>query len=232
MKRVLIMVISSQQPPYDKMADTSQETWDSIEVDGVETVFYFGGPKKPNTVKRIYFDINESYRAMNPKTVEAFKWALENKNFDYVARINSSTYVNKNALINYVQQLPEKNVFNGLVVDCESPWVWGAFFILSKDVVRQYVDNSNYIDYNLMDDLAISKLMNKLGVEPSRGIGCSIDRAGDKWRAICYGTESFEFTDFADIVKAKDHWAFRCKQDLNRSQDEFVMRELFKNLHS
>lgn len=233
MKRVLIMVISSQQPPYDKMADTSQETWDSIEVDGVDAIFYFGSPVRPFTDKRIYLGYKEGYHVMSHKTVDAFWWALENKEFDYIARINSSTYVNKKSLLKYAQTLPEENVFNGLIVEGDAyHWLWGPFFILSKDVVQKYVDNAHLIDHSVMDDMAISKLMHQLGVNPSCGIGCSIDRSGDKWRAICYGTESFEFSQFSDIIKAKDHWAFRVKQDLDRSQDEYIMRELFKNLNS
>lgn len=234
MKKVLIMVISSQHLPYDKMADTSSETWDSIQVEGVETVFYFGAPLKDNTGNRIYFDIPEAYRTMSSKTMYAFQWALENKEFDYVARINSSTYVNKKALIEHVQSLPNEKVFKGMVVKSGSSesndWIWGAFFLLSADVVRKALQNKSLLDRSLMDDVGLSRLLNGIGIYPSDGMGCSIDRNGDKWRAICYGSESFEFTDFADIVKAKQHWGFRVKQDLDRTQDEFVMRELFKYL--
>lgn len=226
------MVISSQLDPYGKMANTSEETWDSIEVPGVDSVFYFGGPVRPNTNKRIYFDFKEAYNVMSLKTVEAFKWALANKEFDYIARVNSSTYVKKDSLIEYVQTLPGNNVFNGLVVDGEkSNWVWGPFFILSKDVVEAVVKNEAKIDHRVMDDVGLSKLIIGLGISPSRGIGCSIDRSADKWRAICYGTESFEFTDFSDIVRAKDHWGFRVKQDLDRSQDEYVMWQLFQKFN-
>lgn len=226
------MVISSQLDPYGKMADTSNETWDSIDVPGVDSVFYFGGPVKPNTSKRIYFDFKEGYNVMSLKTVEAFKWALANKDFDYIARVNSSTYVKKDSLSEYVQTLPENNVFNGLVVDvAESPWIWGPFFLLSKDVVKAVIENEHKIDHRVMDDVGLSKLITGLGIAPSRGIGCSIDRSGYKWRAICYGTESFEFADFSDMVKAKDHWGFRVKQDLDRNQDEYVMRQLFQKFN-
>jgi hypothetical protein len=55
MKRVLILVVSSQNPPYDRMYQTSCETWDSIDVPGVETVYYFSEPMQPNTDTEIYF---------------------------------------------------------------------------------------------------------------------------------------------------------------------------------
>ncbi len=224
------MVISSQYPPYDKMVDTSESTWGSVQVEGCDAFFYFGNPVKQNLGGRIYFDVNEGYHTMSLKTVEAFKWALATQDFQYLARVNSSTYVKKDSLLNYVQKLPDEKVFDGLVVDGPNSFVWGPFFILSRDMVELIVAHEHLIDHSVMDDVGLSKLLMKdLGIQPSRGIGCSIDKNGDKWRAICYGTESFEFTDFADIIKAKDHWGFRCKQDLNRDQDEYIMRELFKH---
>lgn len=230
MKHVLIMVISSQQPPYDKMVDTSESTWASVPVEGCDAFFYFGNPVRQNLGDRIYFDVNEGYHTMSLKTVEAFKWALETQKFDYIARVNSSTYVKKDSLLDYVQKLPNEKVFDGLVVDGVKLWVWGCFFILSRDVVQMVVDNANLIDYSVMDDVGMSKLLiDNLGIHPSRGIGCSIDKNGDKWRAICYGTESFEFENFSDIVKAKSHWGFRVKQDLNRDEDEYIMKQLFKH---
>lgn len=237
MKHVLIMVVSSQEPPYNRMADTQKETWDSIPVNNCETFFYFGGgEKKEHDGYNLYFDIPESYHNMTIKTVRAFEWVLENAYpFDYVARVNSSTYVNKKKLVEYVQTLPDKKVFNGLVVKgngtYQNDWCWGPFFILSTDVVRKIVRNQKLLNRQVMDDLAISGLLTSLGVPPTSGMGCSIDKSSeDKWRAICYGSESFEFTDFSEITKAKDHWAFRCKQDHDRFQDRYVMLEIFKHL--
>jgi mRNA degradation ribonuclease J1/J2 len=61
MKRILILTIGCSLEPWSVMAKTSQDTWDSVKVDGIDTVFYFGSPVKPNTDKEIYFDIEESY---------------------------------------------------------------------------------------------------------------------------------------------------------------------------
>ena len=49
MKKVLILVLSCETPPYNKMVDTSKSTWDSIEVDGVETIYYFGNHNDKRT---------------------------------------------------------------------------------------------------------------------------------------------------------------------------------------
>ena len=234
MKTILILVISSQDHPYGKMIETSMQTWDSINVDGVQTVFYCGNPVKENTEKIIYFPLQETLHTMGQKTLLAFQWALDNKTFDYVARVNSSCYVNKKALIKYIQSLPDKNVFAGLGVAASTTrdkWIWGGGqFVISKDIIQLIVDNREKWDHSIMDDVAISFLMNALNVPYTPGKACSIDKLPNSWRCMGYGSETFEFTDFADIKKASDQFFFRVKQDHDRTQDEYIMRQLFTHL--
>ena len=82
MKKVLILAIGCSVPPWKVMRKTSAETWDSINVTGVETVFYYGNPVMPNTSTEIYFPVTESYYTMGEKMLLAFDWALKNKEFD------------------------------------------------------------------------------------------------------------------------------------------------------
>ena len=236
MKKVLILVVSVQTPPYGKMIDTSLQTWDSVAVDGVETVFYCSRPKQFNTDKIIYIDVDESYFTMGYKMLAAFDWAMANKEFDYIARVNASCYVDKKQLINYVQSLPDKNVFACLEVaatETEQKWSWGGGqFILSKDIVELILKNRNAWNHSIMEDKAIGHLMNFLNVPYTQGTACSIDKMdGDKWRCMSYGSESFEFTNFADIAKKSKNHFYRVKQDYDRSMDEYVMNELYKNLN-
>ena len=72
MKKVLILVLSSNKHPYDVMIDTQMSTWDSFEVDGTQTIFYCGDPVKDNTDKIIYFPIKEEYSTMGHKALLAF----------------------------------------------------------------------------------------------------------------------------------------------------------------
>ncbi len=229
MKKVLILVMSSQESPYKKMIETSTNTWDSITVDGVETVFYCGEPVRQNTDKIIYFPIKESLHTLGEKTLRAYEWALKNKEFDYIARVNASTYVNKKELIKYIQTLPEKKVFAGLEIEASEVmerWIWGPSFILSKDLIQLIVDNQGMFDHSIMDDLATSFLLNKFDTPYTAGRACSIEKTESGWRCVAYGSEGFEFTDFAYLNQLDNQFFFRCKQDLNRPLDEVVMNEL------
>ena len=234
MKKVLILVIGCQLPPWDKMAYTSLYTWDSIHSEGCETIYYFGNPMRANTDKFIYFPINESYNSMGTKMIMAFEWALENKEFDYIARINSSCYVDKKELINYVISLPTENVFVGGIVaeSKDNPsWCWGGLqYIISKDVIEKVVENKNHLNSSLMEDQALSYLVSFCKVPYTSSVGaCSIDKTSDGWNLISYGGESITFKDFIEIKRLNNHF-YRCKNDADRNVDEYVMQQLFNIL--
>lgn len=233
MKKCLILVLSSQEHPYKKMMATSLNTWDKIEVDGVESVFYCGMPVQENTDKIIYLPIHESYKVLGAKTLMAFEWALENKEFDYLARVNASTFVDKKELIKYIQTLPGDNVFAGLKVDAseyKEQWHWGPSLTFSKDVIQKLVDNKHYLDDTLMEDMAISYLANKLKIPYTQGRACTIDKTDNGWRLMAYGCTGFEFNDFEDLKKLDNQFYYRVKQDYDRDMDKYLMEKLFQVL--
>lgn len=85
---VLIMVLSSKKPPYDMLEQAQRETWDSVNVEGVSTYYYYGN----------------DYNMMH----HAFKLALQevwDKNWDVIFRTNSSTYVRKDRIKKYVESI-------------------------------------------------------------------------------------------------------------------------------
>lgn len=234
MKKCLILVVSSQHYPYKEMWLNQKRTWDSVEEDAVETVFYFGSPIKENTDKELYLPINEAYNTMPRKTLMAFEWALKNKQFDYLCRVNSSTFVNKRELIGYVQSLPSENVFAGLVVEVppgQESWCWGPQITLSRDVVEKMVANKQHLDETLMEDVSVSHLFNRLNIPYTSGKMASIDKMEDGWRLISYRDgDSYVFNSFSEIKKEQGHFYYRCKQDYDRDKDRYVMEQLFRYL--
>ena len=230
MKKCLILVISCQLPMWRKMPETSKQTWDSSEVEGCEVVYYYGAPVKENTAKEIYFDIEESYFSMSKKTIKAFDFALDNKDFDYIVRINSSTYVDKNKLMEYISTLPDKNVFAGVEVQATPKWCVGWSYVISKDVIEKIVAHKSLLRNDITDDLSLSYLINEIQVPYTKLPFASIDKREIGWACVCYnGVDSFEFTDFKDVKKANSPF-YRVKQDYDRTQDKYLMEQLFKNL--
>lgn len=228
MKRALILVISSEVRPYGKMIDTSLATWDSIKVEGVQTIFFCGRSTQLDTDKIKHFPIQEGLYQMGHKGLLAYEWALNTLEFDYVARVNSSCYVSKKKLLNYCQTLPEANVFEGLQVTDIPKWMFGGGqFIISKDVLQKIVDNKDKWNHNEMEDKAMSYLVDSLGIPFRDGNACSINKDESNWTLLNYGFgESIKFSDFKDVANTP-HYYFRVKQDGERELDEKIMIKLF-----
>jgi hypothetical protein len=235
--KILILVLSSELHPYGKMIETSRKTWDSVEVEGVETVFYCGQSEKVSDDKVIYLPIIDCFETMTAKTLMAFNWALANKDFDYVVRVNSSCYVNKSKLVEYVKTKPKEKVFCGLIAGSMYgvDYLWGGGqFIISRDVVKLAVENWDNINNTFTEDVAISDLIVRAGIKMD-GTGCltAVHKHPDKY--VCHYYDrgkggGMEFTDINEIKKLENQFFFRVKQDGAREVDEFVMNELFRVL--
>lgn len=235
-KKVLIMVLSCDNEPHGKMIETSKQTWDSVVVEGVETMYYCGQSDLPDTDNVIHFPVEESLYTMGQKDIHAYMWALQNKEFDYVARVNSSCYVDKQRLFDYVQGLSRTNVFEGVQAPHEhaGTYLWGgAHYIISKDVLKAIVDARGMWRHEFIEDVAMSVLVRDLGIPWSiKGNACSINKREDDWLVICYGgDESYEVKELSEMRKYKNQYFYRVKNDLDRGIDEYVMNELYKHLN-
>lgn len=235
LKKVLILVLSSDFEPYSKMIETSRATWDSVDVKGVKTIFYSSQSDKENTDKIIYLPVDTDLYNVGRKTLLAFEWALKNVDFDYVARVNASTYVHKKELLKYVQTLPDENVFAGIGVKMDNDlvsWLWGGTsFIISHDVVSKIDRNKQLWNHSHMEDMAMSFMVSLLKIPFTEGRACSINKKpNNKWMCLCYGTNSYDFSNFSEIKKDDGQFFFRVKQDGRRDLDEMIMNELFRNL--
>lgn len=234
MKNVLILALSCETPPYKEMMETSMRTWDSHSIEGAETIYYCGKSKNKNTDKIVYFNVEESLYSMGHKTLQAFEWAINNKNFDYLARPNSSCYVRKQKLVDYVQGLPEEKLYLGLITNsCYNiEYMWGGGqYILSRDVVELIVKNKHLWNHTYTEDVSIADVLRKLDV-PFNGNGnaCSINMKPEGgYSCIVYGEgQSMDFTDFKDMEKLDRQFFIRVKQDLKRHLDLEVMNKLYQ----
>jgi len=235
MKRVLILVISSDFEPYRTMIKTSRETWDSLQIANCETIFYCSQQDNPGATNHdnvMYFDVPNSLYDMGRKNLAMFEWTLANKDFDYVVRLNASHYCDKKALMEAAQKLPTTNLFFGVRVEDTPYWCFGGCgFIFSRDVIQQFVDNKDKYDHSVMEDKSLSYLANELHLQFLKGIkACSIDKTETGWQCTSYCEKSITFTDFAD-VKDLGHYIYRVKQDGRRWEDAFIMHRLFEALN-
>lgn len=236
MKTVLIYVISSPGHPYPLIIDTSLKTWDSCHVDGVETLFYWPRGKMLDNPKMVQFNVDPDLWAIGHKNIAAFKWAVQNRQWDFMARVNVPTYVNKRRLWEAVQSLPTSGVIRGVCAPYEGrKYLWGGLqFIMSRDVVDAIARNGHRWNHGLIEDVAMSMLAQDIGFElDCHGRGCAVNKHSDHWSCIWYddGKQGgFDFHDFKEMHNAKGQFFYRTKQNhIDRHWDIFIMEQLYKS---
>jgi hypothetical protein len=94
---------------------------------------------------------------MFDKFVDVIKSGLLDE-YDYVIRVNSSTFINMDIIRNFLEDKPRSNIYAGFF---HPNWhfVSGACIIFSRDVLQVLANNANRVNKNQEDDLAIADAM-------------------------------------------------------------------------
>jgi hypothetical protein len=176
--KILILVANSNAYPSNLIVPFLKNTWGKDK--RIDVIYYQGGENKVtfnNNVLKL--NVPSSAENVNEKGLKAFEWIVENKDFDVMFRCTTTTYLNIDKLIEFVEGKEMENLFSG-PVDFYPPWdvpdnekitfVSGAGCFFSKDVVKKLIQNKDKYDFTLNDDVAISKLLvNDLGVPITEG---------------------------------------------------------------
>lgn len=235
MKTVLIFVLSSANDHYPKLTLASLDTWESASVDGVTTYFY-SDPTPIRNPKVISFPVGKGIYQEGKQDLLAFEWALKQLPWDYMARVNASCYVRKSKLIEYVQSLPEKRCFRGVIGKKEdgTEYLWGGSqLIMSRDVIDGMVAQRGHWNHSEMEDVSLSLMAKCLGV-PLDGLGRAVVISKNRnWHGVfyCDGQQgAFDFESFQELEnKATYHHFFRVRQfPENPAMSIHIMREMKK----
>jgi hypothetical protein len=165
--KILILVLSLNDGSiYDEFKKTQIDTWDSISKKNVETYYYYGNNDNDIINGNIILT-NVSERLFNCghkfiKTLDL----IYDINFDFIFRTNSSSYVDKNLITEFLikkTNIPlDENFYcgvNGLYQNIK--FASGSGFFLSKKNVKLLLDNKKNFNHNLIDDVAVGEIMQK-----------------------------------------------------------------------
>jgi hypothetical protein len=169
MKILILTLTFFDDGIYKKFYDTQKLTWDSIDVEDIETMFYIGNQTE-NKIEGniIHTKIQESISNCGYKTLEAFE-QIKNFDFDYIYRTNSSSYVDKNLLKKHISEYGKNSIYSGVVGECYGiNFASGCGYTISKDLVHYVIENKSHWDHGLIDDVAISKLLSRINVYPTQ----------------------------------------------------------------
>ncbi len=222
------------------------ETWDSVDHPQTKTLYYCGKVTDANfskpmpqssskTPSTVFYSttLSEELGDVSSRTIEAFEEAINlDYQWDFLARPNSSCYVHKQNLVDFLQGSERENVILGVLTGGEESFLWGGcHYIFSRDVVEQMVAYRRKWNHKVMDDESITKLLVQIGYKlESNGWCASINlHPGGEHLCLTYNHgESFTFTDWVDVNQLDGHFFVRCKYDPDRTQDLMTFRKLFE----
>lgn len=167
--KILILTLSVfDGGTYTNFFQTQNQTWNSVEVEGVQTFFYVGN-SSGNTIEDnvIKTDVIENLYACGEKTLKAFE-LIKDYDYDYIFRTNSSSYVDKKLLKQYLEDKPRDMYYSGLIGNYNGlQFASGSGFSISKNVVDLILQNKSMWNHSLIDDVALANLLKMFGVKPT-----------------------------------------------------------------
>jgi hypothetical protein len=169
---ILILVLSCKTPPFDLFMRTQMETWDSIPVAGIRTLYYVGDAKKTQ-LKGDVLEIAQpdSYSEMHWKFKEALMF-VNSMNWDFIFRTNASAYINKQSLKQFAAMLPKRECYcgvSGLTSHSDFQHVNGGGIFLSRDVATILEKRLEFKHTSLVEDGEIGKIMHQAKIEVTPG---------------------------------------------------------------
>jgi hypothetical protein len=114
--------------------------------------------------RRIITDTPEDWSLIGLKTILAFNHVLDNYEFDYIFRTNTSSYLDTAKLLEFLEDQPRQNQYAGVVGVTlgDTKFASGAGILLSKDVVQRVCDKADGWKHGLVDDVALADLIQKI----------------------------------------------------------------------
>lgn len=161
-------------------------------------VFHQGLPKPElNAFGDLVSSHPDSLASVGMRTLEFFKYALENYEFDYLVRTNTSSYLNISGLLATLSREPKLGQVYALTGRWGAvPYPSGALYVLCRADVEAVVERETDWIHEYIDDVALGIQLRKL-----RG-------------AIEYvPIERFEFSqnDVSDLTFKSGFVHYRCK---------------------
>lgn len=156
--KILILVLSFTDEPYLSLMRAQQETFDSIEVEGIRTVYYYGGGKGWVTDKEFSADADDLYYRMHWKFSLALKEVID-WDWDILFRSNSSSYICKSRLKEFAKTLPTEKLYAGWkITGPEYSIVSGAGFYFSRDAALKIIESFDG-EMNCEEDCLVGKFL-------------------------------------------------------------------------
>ena len=148
------------------------------------------------------------------KTLACFKHFAQ-ADYDFIVRSNMSSLWNFPAMLKHIATLPTQDLYSGVIGRCKSiDYASGSGFILSADVLRRLVAAPIH-GPNIVDDVDIGFILNKLGIKIKKAERVDILKLHD------YKTHTYKNTNY--------HYRF--KWDGMRDKEAVAMMNMMNHIY-
>jgi hypothetical protein len=167
--------------------------------------------------KKLETETPEDWALIGLKTILALKFLLENYEFDYLFRTNTSSYVDVPLLKRHLEHEPRTSLYSGVVGRAfgKIEFASGAGILMSRDVVIKICRKENHWKHGLVDDVALADLVSTFASPPVHLVPLSrLDLT------------SLSMALETDPKRIRENFHFRCK---SASPEETVA--IMKHIH-
>lgn len=226
MNKIAVLILSSNTYPSVRNSNVQKKL---LLKDTKESIFWYKQGNqhqlvsgKPNLINNdLFLTSKDDSMSMGYKTIEAFKWAYENIEFEYIFRTNTSSYFSLENLNNFINEnlSDQKFVYSGLVHTTKDiygkniEFASGSGYIINKNVVELILENSKLWDHQYWDDVSLAMLLKSLNIDPTEAK--RFDITGNPYKQ--------------DIDLSNYH--FRCRIDNHFGYPRFLEIYVLKHLH-
>lgn len=208
--KILILVLTYlDNNIYTNFYKKQNETWNSINNDHISVYFYIGnGDKKEIKGHFIINDTPESLENEAYKLLNSFEKTLD-WDYDYIFHTNSSSYIDKDLLYQWLIDKPRENFYSGLIGNYRGyEYASGCGFTISKDVVKLILHNQNNWEHGCCDDATLGILLSRLNIQ-------------------IHPAPRFDVIDPNIMQIPKDYFHYRCKTN-DRNYDLNTFDKIFQ----
>lgn len=195
--RVLILVLSGGSKDFDMLCQGQKDTWDSVEVEGVDTIFYHSSDRTYLDGKDLYVKCPPEQNLSHYRLKLALDYIFDsNCAYDFIFRTNASSYVDKARLLEHAKHQSKTKCYNGKL---GGGFASGCGFLMSTDLINILRTMDDYPSDS--EDCLIGVYLERAGIKPTDAI---------RW----------DFHPYSDQHNIPKIYHYRCKSDdLDRTKD-------------
>jgi hypothetical protein len=225
--KCVVLVIASHNEAFDGFKRIWEEHWEQSS-DHLQNClcFYLYNDESISEMKAegndLYFPYEETYPApgLLLKTMDALEY-LDSLSitYDFLIRTNLSSLFNWKACMQFIDNAPTNDLVAGVPYNTKR--MSGMCMILSSDIVQQLQQRRSSLDFDLADDIAINRILNKM----KNNTYIELKSIGIE---LVNGEVHQDISD-SDVIHYRFHSGW-VEGNLSREQDHIAMEKVHQGL--